>query len=633
MASGGGGQAGTPGTGAAKERETGRVSFLDQALWKQLSDAETPETFAKAWLALQCRIIDGVSRAVVVLGNADTGPFAPAAFWPDGESGSAGLTSAAESAMAERRGVVQGHEQDAGRLIEQSCHVAYPFLVEQHLYGVVALEISGGAGAHLRAVMRQLQWGAAWIEFMLHRRGGEDDRRVGERTMMALDLVATALEEERFRAACAAAVTELAIRLECERVSVGFVRRGHSAVVALSHSAEFGKRMDLIRAIGAAMDEAIDQRTAILYPPGEEGEMQVTRAHAELARGIGAATVLTIPLTVNDEHVGAIAFERREGRSFDQAAVELCECVTAVLGPILEEKRRNDRWLIFKIGESFLDQVKRLAGPGYFGRKLATAAAIAVVVFFYFATGDYRVTADAAIEGLVQRVTVAPFDGYIASEHARAGDVVRANQILAALDDKDLGLERLRWVTTRQQRLREYDRALAQRDRAEVKIIKVQIEQADAQIELIDEQLARAQLYAPFDGLVVSGDLSQSIGAPVQRGQVLFEIAPLNAYRVILEVDESEIAVLETGQRGKLLLSSMPDERYDLTVEKITPVAEAKEGRNFFRVEAKLDVTLERLRPGMEGVAKITIERRRLIWIWTRAMVDWFRVWSWSFWP
>ena len=42
-------------------------------------------------------------------------------------------------------------------------------------------------------------------------------------------------------------------------------------------------------------------------------------------------------------------------------------------------------------------------------------------------------------------------------------------------------------------------------------------------------------------GLVVSGDLSQSVGAAVQRVQLLFEIAPLNAYRVMLNVDESQI--------------------------------------------------------------------------------------------
>ena len=70
------------------------------------------------------------------------------------------------------------------------------------------------------------------------------------------------------------------------------------------------------------------------------------------------------------------------------------------------------------------------------------------------------------------------------------------------------------------------------------------------------------------------------------------------------------------------------------TVSKITPVNTAKEGRNFFRVEAVLGATgAQRLRPGMEGVGKIYVEERRLIWIWTRQMVNWFKLKAWAWLP
>ncbi len=129
----------------------------------------------------------------------------------------------------------------------------------------------------------------------------------------------------------------------------------------------------------------------------------------------------------------------------------------------------------------------------------------------------------------------------------------------------------------------------------------------------------------------MKGDLSQSLGAPVERGQVLFEVAPLESYRVIVEVDERDIADIAVGQRGELVLPSMPGDTFPLVVDKITPVSTAKEGRNYFRVEAHLENTSERLRPGMEGVGKITIDRRKLIWIWTHELIDWLRLklWAW----
>ena len=120
-------------------------------------------------------------------------------------------------------------------------------------------------------------------------------------------------------------------------------------------------------------------------------------------------------------------------------------------------------------------------------------------------------------------------------------------EVLATLEDRDLLLERLKWVTERQQHMFEYDKALASRQPAAINVIRSQIDQAEAQIKLLDEQLARIKLRSPIDGLVVSGDLSQLIGASVQRGQVLFEVAPLDGYRVILDVDEREIGAVEAG--------------------------------------------------------------------------------------
>jgi hypothetical protein len=131
----------------------------------------------------------------------------------------------------------------------------------------------------------------------------------------------------------------------------------------------------------------------------------------------------------------------------------------------------------------------------------------------------------------------------------------------------------------------------------------------------------------------VTGDLSQSIGAPVERGHGLFEVAPLDAYRVILQVDERDIAAVAVEQPGSLLLQAFPDRPLPLTVTKITPVSTTREGRNYFRVEAQLEHTPARLRPGMEGVGKITIERRLLLWIWTHQAVEWLRLTLWSWLP
>jgi len=615
------------------EPRSGRVSFLDQALWKQLQDTGNPEIYLRSWLALQCRLVSGCTRGVVVLGEPDEGPFAPAAFWPDEAAVSPELSAVAELALTERRGVVQGGDGEASASAAQHSIVATPFIINGKLYGVVAVEVAGRTTGQLRAIVRQLQWGAAWIEVLQSRQDADYEKHQLERTTTTLDLVAATLEQRGFKAACNVAVTELATQLDCNQISIGFRRRGRIAVVALSHTAQFGRRMNLIRSIGAVMDEAADQGCIVLYPPPAKDDHYVMRAHQELARAFDTGPILTVPIDVDGQFVGAMTVELPRGTEFGQATIELCDCVASIVGPLLEEKRRNDRLIISKAAESLWTQVKRLFGPHFVVRKLAVLAIAGLIGFFAVAKGEYRVTSPANLQGLIQRSIVAPFDGYVASERARAGETVKKGGTLATLDDKDLVLERLRWTTTRSQHQTEYSRALAERDRAEINIIKAQIEQAEAQIALIDEQIMRTRLVAPFDGILVAGDLSQSIGGSVQRGEELFKIAPLDSYRVILEVDEVEISDLAVGQKGTLLVSSIPDAPLDYVVEMITPVAEAREGRNFFRVEARLNEGGGRLRPGMEGIAKTSIDHRHLVWIWTHKLIAWARIKIWAWWP
>ena len=624
-----------PGSPPIEEKLADGVRYdQNQDLWRQFAEATNLKAFCQSWLTLQCHMLKGIRSALVLLGIPNRGPFTPAAVWPNPSFNVKHLTGAAERSLKERRGLLikTDSTQSSENLAIKSQQIAYPIEVSGKIHGVVVLEADERPAHEVQDIMRQLHWGAAWLEVMLRRAEAVKAADVNERLQTALDLVASAVEHEHFQPAAMAFVTRLATKLECDRVSLGFEHRRHLRVHALSHSAEFGKQMNLIRDIGSAMDEAIDQQAVIVYPLPSEAAPLVTRAHEELARQHGAGSICTIPLRSDGKFLGGLTLERPANKVFDQATIELCETVAALIGPILDAKRREERWIVTKAGESLTSQLKKLFGPGHLALKFMVMLVIGLVIFFYFAMGDYRVTAPTTLEGTIQRAVSAPYNGYISEARVRAGDIVKQGELLCLLDDRDLKLERLKWVSQREQLLKQYREAMAKHDRPQIRIIGAKIEQAEAQISLLDEQLMRTKVVAPFDGVVMKGDLSQSLGAPVERGQVLFEVAPLESYRVIVEVDERDIADVAVGQRGELVLPSMPGEGFPLIIEKITPVSIAKEGRNYFRVEARLDKTSERLRPGMEGIGKVSVDRRKLIWIWTHDLIDWLRLklWAWT---
>jgi multidrug resistance efflux pump len=274
-----------------------------------------------------------------------------------------------------------------------------------------------------------------------------------------------------------------------------------------------------------------------------------------------------------------------------------------------------------------------LLGFRYVLWKLFGVIVLGFVLFASLVPGEYRVTADAVIESSVRQVVVAPFASYVEETFVRAGDLVKQGDLLVSLDDKDISLERIKWLSRKQQVEKEYREAMAQHDRAKAGIISAERRQAEAQLMLLDAQLQRTRLTAPLDGMVVAGDLSQSLGSPVEQGQVLFEVAPLEEYRLVLAVDERDVGVIEQGQEGTAVLAALPDDRWFFSVDRVTPVSNAREGSNTFRVEAALEQAVPRLRPGMEGAGKIRVGERRLIWIWTHEMVNWLRLKFWTWWP
>lgn len=607
------------------------IAMLEQGLWRRLTIAEGTIDIAQAWAPLMFSMLDEAETCAVFLADPDGGRLRTVANWPEARVPGGELLCAAETAVEQGRGVVRGDlpSQDQPDAADKLVAIATPLSVDGNALGVVGLEFRPLSQPALHSAMRRLQWGAAWIRDALRSDVARKQDRQYSNAVQALNSIASVAEQGDFATASRAAATDLATRFDCDRVSIGFRRLGRSEVAAISHSAQFGKRMNLVRLIAAAMDEAVDQRGVVIYPPADAAEPMAAHRHEKLAQGHSIDHIVTVPLFAVDRYVGAVLFERSAERPFSQDDADILEAVSTVLAPVIEEKRRNSRWLITKFAEFITIHFVRLAGPGRLAYKVALLAICALAAFFWLAEGADRVAADAVVESSIQRTMAAPFDGFIAESNARAGDLVESGQLLVRLDDRELTLERLSLVTQHQRHKFDWEVALSNLERAQTLIKRAQMDQTDAQIALVDKQLAHTRLVAPFDGLVTSGDLSQSIGASVARGDALLTIAPADKYRIALRVDERRIADIQTGQSGSLLVTALPDQNIPLTVEKITPVAEYGEGATTFRVEARLTHGEPSLRSGMEGVAKIDVKKRNLFAIWTRPMVDWFRIWSW----
>jgi RND family efflux transporter MFP subunit len=603
----------------------------EAAAWSRFVSAQDRAEFCAGWLALLAGRVKRARAALLLVSDAEGAPFSVAAAWPDPKRDLQYLGPVAQRALTVREGVVTAPDGSPPET-DGPAYVAYPVEVAGRLVGAIVLDVAAGAEGGLQAVLRQVHWASGWLlDFFVRQRLAAREAELARVTLLD-ELMATALQHRKLQASALAVANDLVVRLRCDRVSVGLEENGQVEVLAMSHAASFDKRSDLVRALGDAMDEVLDLGVPLALPAAGDDELSAL-AHVESARVLKAQALLSVPLQHEGQTLGAVVFERGDGPPFSDDEQRVARAIGVMLGPVWVMQRTLERPWWQQAREAFRGTLQAAVGPRYPGLKLGAAVLGLLLLAGGLIQIDHRVSARTVIEGSTQRASVAPFDGFIAEGLVRAGDSVRAGQPMARLDERDFQLERARWGAELEQLKRKYQVAMAQADLSTMGVLGAQIAQSEAQLALAQEKLARATVVAPFDGLIVSGDLSQSIGMPVEQGALLFEVAPLDGYRVILQVDDRDIARVALGQPGELVLSSLPDQAMPFTVSAVTPVATQVDGRNVFRVEAIVDGQVARLRPGMEGIGKVVVGERSVIWVWTHRFFDWARLALWNWLP
>ena len=470
--------------------------------WSRLSDPVNERAYCSAWLSLQCARIWGVTAGLLLVRPMDNGSPVASATWPESDLVLPDLSRQAERAFLERRIIVSPGRigPDPNRAQSVGLIVAVPLGARGEPIAVAAVAFptsSGSAAVAPERIAEQLRWGAGWLEAIYWVRRSTTSTSGMAHAASCLDLLSIVGEHSRLQGMTIALVNDLATRFHCDRVSVGIVKRnGSIRVRAISHSATFKNEGRLVDAIENAMEEAVDQNSTVGYPQLPFTERAVTMAHRALAEAVrtpGARVMSVVLMGSKSRSVGAIMFERHSDEPFKQDTLQLAETIAGLLGPIVGLQLRTNRLLAGRIIDSLGDGLIALVGPRRPALKLGLIALVALAVALTFGHGEHRVTAKAVLEAELQRAAVAPFEGFIRAAPVRAGDTVQAGDLLAALDDRDLILDRMKWRAERDKLVQKQREARAKHDRANMVILNSQIRQAESLLALAEEKLARAR--------------------------------------------------------------------------------------------------------------------------------------------
>ena len=404
--------------------------------------------------------------------------------------------------------------------------------------------------------------------------------------------------------------------LGCQTVAVARARgRRLRGPVVVGGRADADPRSRPVTRLRSALAETLARGTLAQHP-AEAAPQQLALAAA--ARDCRLAHAWTLPLLEGDprDHgparesaataAGVLLVGWSEAADVgDAAAIErLLTAAQHPLGSALGVAYRGRRRGIARLAHAV-------------GRRPLKAAAIAAAVVGLGVAAavpvPYRITCRSECQPVQTRAAVAPHEGLLARALVEVGETVAAGDVLGRMDVRELRSERAGLLAERARAAAERDAERAAGRVAESYRAALEVDRLNERLRVIGLRLDRAEIRSPVDGLVLASPLERGERLPVRIGELLFEVAAVDPMRLEVAVPANRIDHVAVGQTVRF----RPEGRVEAlegTIARVRPRSEVRDDRAVFIAEVTLANEAARLRPGMEGTARVLTPSQPLAW-------------------
>ena len=469
---------------------------------------------------------------------------------------------------------------------------------------------------------------SAVAAFSAHRKAESSEKSLGEISRV-VDLGLIIGESAHFGEAASRLCNELESELGAMRVTLGWRKKGLMELIATNHGGRMRNDTETAGALARAMDEAAEQDCEVGNPSIRGAE--INRQHKVFSEGHGNCQIVSLPLRKDGVVHGAVTVEYpNSSDGISQERIDALRVVLDLVSPQLVTLQEKSGWIGARVWRSIRRRFASLLGYRHTGWKLAGLIVLLGFIACCIIPITHKVKAAFVLRTEASADLTAPFSGYIDTVLVSVGDIVKEGQLLATLDRRELVMQKTELRAERDRSLSDARRYEAEGDLSQMKLSQLSVEQADAKLQVLDYRLARTEIRAPFDGVIVKGDLKERLSSPTQVGEVLMRLVEIKDTYAELQVDERDIHFLTQGMDGEMAFTSRPQEKFGVSLAQYEPVAVIKETGTYFRVRVNVSETPEDWwRPGMSGVCKIDIGERSIAWVYLHRTWEFVRMKLW----
>lgn len=380
--------------------------------------------------------------------------------------------------------------------------------------------------------------------------------------------------------------------------------RGTMALRSITDVVKIDSRTEQSRLYLKVAQECLCQKQTLIWPGNsDQAETNTSLVLKELLRDtkMSAGAGIYLPGSGTTGAVMVLLWEKRT----IPAAVEELSGLRNIIGPAV--------YTLFTEKTQKSPDSPRSSFP--FKKGLSLLLGTILLVTLSMIQVPYKLQPQCWVEPLDVRFVVARFDGLLKDVLVEPGQHVENGESLAALDGREIQLELSSLAADIGKASKVHDSHMALGDVAMAQMASLERQRLTERQTLLAERLEKLQIYSPVEGIVLSSDLRKQKGGPVSRGQVLFEIAPLETVTLEMGIAQENVSFLQRGLPVKVTFEAYPQRVWTGEIERIGPKSQLRQGKSIFIASFDLMNNEGLLQPGMQGQAIVKTERKSLAWI------------------
>jgi RND family efflux transporter MFP subunit len=427
-----------------------------------------------------------------------------------------------------------------------------------------------------------------------------------------------------------------------ESCVIGFYDRGRFVLGAVSGEAEVPKTREMsdLRERMEWVAEQDNNVSANLHEDGWQVEPQET--HAQIVSFLeehGHKGFYGLPLRDDQGTLGAMILLSTEPDFLSENNLETLAILASQTTVAIRNAQLYQQVPLANILQPFAQRKKKLiaAMPRsrvmQYARRTAIIAALLILIPW-----PMRVGTDATVIPADRRVISAMQGGTVKQVFVHEGDAVKPGQVLAQLDDSEDRVKLAEADAALSQARRELAEAEFRNDPSAAGQAQLRNQLYYAEVTLEQQRINEARLTSPIGGIVVTPKVEDKTGTMLKAGDTFCEIVAQDRMAAEMSVPETDLPLVQPGEKIALKLNAFPTITFKGTVERLGAQTHTDSGDQYFLVRAIFENTGGSARDGMVGRARIeshdgwfgsgwypigyAILRSPFRWIWQKA-------WAW----